>query len=358
MSVIKDTIPRILPVVTNIVNRSLLSSVFPYDWKISKVTPLLKEGDLEVANNNRLVSLLPVASKVYEQVALNQLTTYMTNKERLAEHQSGNKKLHSCETLNVMMTGKALYAMDAKKLRLVVLLDLSKAFDGLDYSGLLAKSKTLGVGCTVLEWFGSYLSGRQQYVRIGAEASSLGAISHGVPQGSILSPALFTIYINDFPKILKFGSLESNVDDSKLHLSFSVKDTCSVVQQTNDDLSKIASCCCYNSLFINPEKTKLMVLGTRQMLQRLPTDFHVTLLGKEVTIASSARDLGLQVDSTLSFDEHITNTVSSWLGSLCQINRVRHLFGTRTLVNVINVLVISKLYYCSPVWSGTTKKNI
>ena len=86
-----------------------------------------------------------------------------------------------------------------------------------------------------------------------------------------------------------------------------------------------------------------MVLGTRQILQRLPVDFHVTLLGKEVT-ASSARDLGLQVDSTLSFDDHITNTVSSCLGSLYQINRVKHLLGTRILENVINALVFSKLY--------------
>ena len=146
----------------------------------------------------------------------------MTNKERLTEHQSGNKRLHSCETLNVMMTDKALEAMDAKILTLIVLLDLSKAFDSLDHSRLLAKLKTLGVGYTALEWFGSYFSGRQQYVRIGAEASSLGAISHGVPRSSILGPALFTIFINDLPNIPKFGSLESYVDDSKLYFSFSV----------------------------------------------------------------------------------------------------------------------------------------
>ena len=88
----------------------------------------------------------------------------------------------------------------------------------------------------------------------------------------------------------------------------------------NNDLKKIASWCCYNSPLINPEKTKLLVLGTRQMLQRLPTDFHVTLLGKKVTPSPSARDLGLQVDSTLSYDEHVTQTVSSCIGSLCQIN--------------------------------------
>jgi len=109
-----------------------------------------------------------------------------------------------------------------------------------------------------------------------------------------------------------------------------------MIQPINKDLKKIASWCCYNSLLINPEKTKLLVLGTRQMLQRLPSDFHVTLIGKKVTPSPSARDLGLQVDNTLSYDEHVTETVISCIGSLCQINKVRHLFDARTLEWVIN----------------------
>ena len=242
----------------------------------------------------------------------------MTTKKRLSEHQSGNKKLHSCETLNVIITDKALEAMDAKKVTLVVLLDLSKAFDNIDHVTLLAKA--LGVSRASLDWFKSYLSERLQCVRIEAETSSLQGISHGVPQGQSWGP----------PQI----------------------------RQINKDLEKIASWCCDNSLLINPEKTKLLVLGTRQMLQRLPADFHVTLLGKKVTPSPSARDLGLQVDSTLNYDEHVPQTVSSCIGSLCQINRVKHLFDARTLERVINALVFSKLYYCSPVWSNTSKKNI
>jgi len=94
------------------------------------------------------------------------------------------------------------------------------------------------------------------------------------------------------------------------------------------------------------------------MLQRLPADFRVTLLGKKVTPSPSARDLGLQVDNALSYDEHVTETVSSCIGSLCQINRVKHLFDARTLERVITALVFSKLYYCSPVCPNTSKKNI
>ena len=151
--------------------------------------------------------------------------------------------------------------------------------------------------------------------------------------------------------------MESFVDDSKLYLSFPVKDATAVVQLINEDLAKIATWCCYNDLLIDPNKTKLLVMGNRQML-RLPKDFHVILLGKEVTPFNSARDLGIEMDATLSFNEHITNTVSSCFASLCQINRIKHLFDSKSSENVIHALVFSRLFYCSPVWSSTSKKNV
>ena len=211
MSVIKDALPCILLVLTEIVNQSLLLSVFPAEWKISEVIPLSKDGDNEIPNNNRPVSLLPAASKICEHVTLNQLMTYMTTKRHLCKHQSGNKKLHLCETLNVMITDKALEAMDTKKVTLVVLLDLSKAFNSIDHVTLLAKLQALGASRASLDWFKSYLSERLQCVRIGAETSSLQGISHGVPQGSILGPALFTIYLNNIP-----STVNSRLADTSL----------------------------------------------------------------------------------------------------------------------------------------------
>ena len=281
----------------------------------------------------------------------------MNNNRRLTEHQSGNKKLHSCETLNIMTTDKVLGVIDSKKLTLVVLMDFSKAFDSIDHCRLLSKLQALGIGRTALERFRCYLTGRQQYVRIGSETSNLGPITHGVTQGSILGPALFNLYINDLPSIPESGSLESFVDDSKLYLSFPVKDAAAVVQLINEDLAKIATWCCYNGLLINPDKTKLLVIGNRQMLLRLPKDFHVTLLGIEVTPSNPARDLGIEVDAMLSFEEHITNTVSSCFASLCQINRIKHLFDSKSLENVIHTLVLRRLFYCSPVRSSTSKKK-
>ena len=140
-------------------------------------------------------------------------------------------------------------------------------------------------------------------------------------------------------------------------MSFPVKDVNTIVQQINEDLSLIASWCCYNHLLIGPDKTKLLVMGTRQMLQKLP-DFHITLLGKEIAPVASARDLGVQVDATLSYNEHITNISSTCMASLCQINRIKHLLDLRTLESVIKSLVFSKLYFCSTVWANTSKTNV
>lgn len=132
MSVIKDALPCILPMLTQIVNCSLLMSVFPTVWKKVEVIPLVKEGDHEIPNNNRPLSLLVAASKICERVVLNQLTEYMISRRKFTKHQSGNRKLHSTETLNIFITDKILKRMDREEVTALVLVDLSKAFDSID----------------------------------------------------------------------------------------------------------------------------------------------------------------------------------------------------------------------------------
>ena len=208
-----------------------------------------------------------------------------------------------------------------------------------------------------IKWFSSYLTNRSQRVRLGESLSQRLPLSHGVPQGSILGPLMFTVYVNDLPSIVHNCKPECYVDDSKLYISFSVNKLDSVIDQVNKDLDQICHWCCRNYLLINPEKTKVLVLGTRQRLQQLPS-FSITLLSKHIKPVPVVKDLGVHLDSCLSYSDHVVKTVSSCMYILFQINRVKHVLDRNTLLLVIHSLVLSKLFYCSSVWSNTSKENV
>ena len=264
--VIKDCLPVFVPLITSILNKSLVNNIFPSALKIAEVISILKEGDHEQANNNRPIFLLPVLSKVYERIALNQLTSYLTINRRLSVHQSGNKTWHSTEASLIHSTDSILKAIDQKKVTAVFLLDMSKAFDNINHNILLAKLEDGGVSSSCLTWFRSYLSERYQAVRINSTLSEKLPMVSGVLQGSILGPLLFSIYVNDLPSVTKTCSSESHVDDTRLLLSFHINDSNAASVDLNEDLIGIRNRCFDNLLQLNPGKTKLMVYGSRQML--------------------------------------------------------------------------------------------
>lgn len=355
--VLKDCLNPILPVITSIINTSIETCKFPTAWKLAEVTPLHKGGNHELANNNRPISLLPVLSKVCEKVVHNQFTSYLHLNDRLTKTQSGNKKWHSTETSVIETTDTILKAIDQKMLTSVVFLDMSKAFDSVNHETLILKLRDVGASDPVIQWFGSYLNDRRQVVRIHSTLSEPLPIVCGVPQGSILGPLLFSIYTNDLSSAPQNCSVQSYVDDTKLVISFKMKDTVNAFADLRVDLHRIGQWCSNNHLLLNPSKTKLMVFGSRQMHSRLDTP-SLTFMGRELVPEHTAKDLGVILDKNLTYDEHITKTVSSCMSCLGQISRTKHVFDKCTLLTIINTLVFSKLFYCSNVWANTSKSNI
>ena len=206
--VVKDCFAHILPAITNVINSSLANSIFPRAWKRGEVVPHLKDGDHEVPNNNRPISLVPLLSKVVERIALCQFNNYLIKKKknRLTSHQSGNRKFHSTETLSLLVSDHICKAMDKKQITVMVLIDLSKAFDSLCHLNLLNKLTNLGTSNKARMWFQSYLTNSQQCTRIATSLSEPLTVTHGVPQGSILGPMLYGLYMNDLPDVIKDGA--------------------------------------------------------------------------------------------------------------------------------------------------------
>ena len=159
-------------------------------------------------------------------------------------------------------------------------------------------------------------------------------IEYGVPQGSILGPLLFSIYVNDLPEAPRNCSTECYVDDTKLFVSFHSQDTQRIVEEMNEDLLGVRNWCFRNRLLLNPDKMKLIVFGSRQMTSKLH-EFRLSLLGKDISPVQSAKDLGVILDSNLTFDDHIKTTVSE---CLAQISRVKHCLGRTSLLTMINAL--------------------
>ena len=168
-----------------------------------------------------------------------------------------------------------------------------------------------------------------------------------------------TVYRPPGTSLAFSDSLSRSLLDILLHGNdiIIVSDSSSAIAAVNQDLRDISKWCAKNSLLINPEKTKLVVVGSAQLIKRLP-HISLSLLGKTISPVSVAKDLGVYIDQYLTYDVHVTKTVSSCMNQLVQIGRIKHLLDKKTLLLLINSFVFSKLFYCSPVWGNTSKRNL
>ena len=349
----------ITPILTQILNQSLQSGIFPDVWKLGKVTPLHKKGDKEDANNYRPISVLCSLSKIIERHVHDSFYEYLNRLNFLCAGQSGFRPKHSCATALTHMTDSWLKALDSGKMVGVTFIDLCKAFDSVNHDILIDKLKTYGCSDSTVMWFSSYLSNRSQIVYFKGSLSDKQNIGRGVPQGSILGPLLFVLFVNDIPLHLSKCDSDLYADDTSVYTvgSSSVE----VQESLQTDMDSLSKWCLYNDLCINVNKTNSMLITTRQKRSQNSvdiSDLNILINGEVVPSCASQRLLGVNISHSLDWDQHITNIRKSINSRLYVLLRIRYFLPLQARIAFCNGYILPYLDYCNTIWGNTTKANL
>ena len=344
---LKDAEMELAPSITYLVNKSISDGIVPDLWKVARVTPLHKSDDKLQVENYRPISVLPVLSKVVERVVHSQLNAHLHQLDFLYQHQYGFRRGHSTEQAITQLNNWVLESMDEGKVTGLLFIDISKAFDSLNHKVLLRKLEHLGLSERSLRWFRSYLADRQQSVLINGELSEPHTITLGVPQGSILGPLLFNVYINSLPNAVKKTRMILYADDAVLFCDASTRQELQVALER--EFTKISNWYTDNRLTINVKKTKLMLAGSKRMLS-LFEDFELQSNGTQIDRVQSFKYLGVTMDSKWSWKPHISNLLKKLGHRLSLFNRIFHMLDNRTRIAFYNGLVLPHLDYADTVW--------
>ena len=359
---LKSYIEEVLPLITMIINMSLTSSTMPQSLKIAIITPILKKVILElITKNYRPVSNLPYLSKLVEKVVASRLLSHQKQNKSLEKLQSAYQDGHSTETALLCVQSDILQAIDKQNIVLLVLLDLSAAFDTIDHSLLLRRlSDRIGIKGQALEWFRSYLSERLQSVTVEGETSHSVPLAYGVPQGSVLGPILFTIYVSPLGDIMRRHkvSFHTYADDTQIYLSFkpsaSVDENVKVIQECITD---IRSWMIENMLKLNEEKTEILVIGTKQQLKKINVP-EIIINGCAVQPSDTVRNLGVLFDKHMSMEPQVSAICKSTFHHLRNIRKIRKFLDRTSTETAIHALVGSRLDNCNSLLYGITKQQI
>ena len=350
---VASTCQNFVVTLAKVINASFEEGVFPRALKTAKVIPIHKGGEkLDVANY-RPISLLSSFSKIYEKLMHKRVLDFLDKNNSLFENQYGFRPGRSCEHALLNAQSTILHSLSKNQIAVLLLLDYSKAFDVIDHLTLLKKLEHYGIRGTALEWFRSYLSNRSQYVSIQGSDSSLKPIVHGVPQGSILGPLLFVIYINDLPGISNIAKFILYADDANIIVTgSSIHEILTQVNCLTDVLIKWVHS---NGLALNLKKTCYMIFSRKRID---PTNVQLKIDNEIIERKSEARFLGVIVDEKLNWAAHIKAIKVKMSRFIGIMHKIKRNLPTKARLQIFQSLVQSHLNFCSLVWGFAAKTHI
>jgi len=320
------------------------------------VTPIIKDrkADQNDFNVYRPVSNTPFLGKLIEKVVLQQFTTHLDSNGLFAKYQSGYRKFHSCESAMLRIMNDIMKAKKQGKSTVLVLLDLSAAFDTIDHTILLNRLRELyGIAGTAHAWIESYLKGRTFQVTVGEASSDLICLLFGVPQGSLLGPILFTLYIKQLEYIAAEFKLSIMVyaDDTQLYISFRHDDKSDIIGLVEACLLRIEEWMKDNYLQLNAAKTQIMVFDHKCDTR----DLTLNVAGSNINPSPLAKTLGVRLDDQLNMKTMILEKCRSSYFHLRNIGRIKYSLDRDTRILLVHNLIHSKLDYCNSLLANCPK---
>lgn len=352
MIILKKTIDCVVKPLCYICNLSFASGIFPDRMKRAKVIPLFKAGNKQSFDNYRPVSLLSQFSKVLEKLFVYKLDSFLEKHHLLSESQYGFRQKRSTATALMNIVEEITTATDEKKFTVGVFIDLKKAFDTLNHDILLSKLSWYGMRGMALNWLRSYLHNRKQYVQLTDVKSELMEIKCGVPQGSILGPKLFLLYINDICDVSKLLQFVLFADDTNFFSSGN--NIQKLVESIEYEMTKLKKWFDVNKLSLNLKKTKFMVFGNRKINESVA----LSIDGVDIERVFEFRFLGVIMDDKLSWKPHIAHIKRKICQNIFVLNKVKEVLNKETMKILYSSLIVPYFIYCIEVWGNTYQINI
>jgi hypothetical protein len=355
--IIKIAAPAIVGSLTRICNLSIESGEFPSQWKQARVTPIFKTGSKDNCSNYRPISVLPILSKILEKHVFNCLYEYLQERDLLIKSQFGFRKNHCCQTALIALTEKIYEAFCAGKLFGLVQLDFSKAFDLINHSLLIEKLKLYRADQKSIDWFTSYLDNRTQKVILQDVQSESNSIKSGVPQGSILGPLLFLLFINDLPLHISHCDQILYADDATI--TFPGKTIKEIEDCLAQALTSISEWCEQNDMILSIPKSSSMLITTKQRLSNMDNDesLSIQIVNTDTPLQNkdTSKILGVHIDQFLTWNSHIKYLHNKVVKNLYLLRKIKPYLPLDSRKLFYNSYILPLYDYCSVIWGNCSQ---